>query len=307
MKTPPYEIHDPRFRALIQPNAPLQVLATDCLWAEGPVYFPASDMLVWSDIPNNRMLRWVPGVGVGVFRQPSNHSNGNTLDHEGRLLSCEHGRRCISRTEHDGSVTVLASRFEGRRFNSPNDLVVDTQGAIWFTDPDYGILSDYEGGRAESETDGCHVYRLSPTGGEIRRVADDFVKPNGLAFSPDESVLYVVDSGASHFADGPRHIRAFDVRPDGVGELAGSGRVLIEMSSGIPDGLRVDEFGNIWTSAEDGIHCYAPDGRLLGKILLPEVSANLTFGGRLRNRLFITASSSVYSVHVAVRGAPNRR
>ncbi|MGI4983722.1 MAG: SMP-30/gluconolactonase/LRE family protein [Janthinobacterium lividum] len=305
MKTSPYEIHDPRFRSLIQPNAPLQVLATDCLWAEGPAYFPASDMLVWSDIPNNRMMRWVPGVGVGVFRQPSNHSNGNTLDHEGRLLSCEHGRRCISRTEHDGSVTVLASHFEGRRFNSPNDLVVDAHGAVWFTDPDYGILSDYEGGRAESETDGCHVYRLSPAGGEIRRVADDFVKPNGLAFSPDESVLYVVDSGASHFENGPRHIRAFDVRPDG--SLAGSGRVLIEMPRGIPDGLRIDEFGNIWTSAEDGIHCYAPDGSLLGKILLPEVSANLTFGGRLRNRLFITASSSVYSVHVAVRGASNRR
>ncbi|MGI4861061.1 MAG: SMP-30/gluconolactonase/LRE family protein, partial [Janthinobacterium lividum] len=198
MKTPPYEIHDPRFRSLIQPNAPLQVLATDCLWAEGPVYFPASDMLVWSDIPNNRMLRWVPGVGVGVFRHPSHYSNGNTLDPEGRLLSCEHGRRCISRTEHDGSVTVLASHFEGRRFNSPNDLVIDSHGAIWFTDPDYGILSDYEGGRAESETDGCHVYRLSPAGGEIRRVADDFVKPNGLAFSPDETVLYIVDSGASH-------------------------------------------------------------------------------------------------------------
>ncbi|MGI4857187.1 MAG: SMP-30/gluconolactonase/LRE family protein, partial [Janthinobacterium lividum] len=248
----------------------------------------------------------------------------------------EHGRRSKTRTEHEGSVTVLASHFEVRRFNSPNELVIESHVAIWFTDPDYGILSDYEGGRAHSETDGCHVYRLSPDGGDIRRVADDFVKPNGLAFSPDETVLYIVDSGASHVEDGPRHIRAFDVRPDGslagamkhddrrhdpghdsargmrtlsadVGEPARSGRALIEMPSGIPDGLRVDEFGNIWTSAEDGIHCYAPDGALLGKILLPEVSANLTFGGRLRNRLFITASSSVYSVHVAVRGAPNRR
>jgi gluconolactonase len=263
------------------------------------VYFPASDLLVWSDIPNNRMLRWAPGMGVGVFRANSNFSNGNTRDGEGRLVTCEHGRRCVSRTEHDGSVSVLVSHYEGKRLNSPNDVVVDSQGTVWFTDPDYGILSDYEGFRADSEIGGCHVYALTRGEREARRVADDFVKPNGLAFSPDESKLYIADSGASHVEDGPRHIRVFDVRD---GRLS-NGRVFVTMANGIPDGLRLDEHGNVWTSAADGVHCYAPDGTLLGKILLPEAVANLTFGGFNRNRLFITATTSVYSLHVGVRGA----
>jgi gluconolactonase len=265
MNSTDHEVHDPRFRLLVQPNAPLQKLAGDCLWAEGPAYFPASDMLVWSDIPNNRMLRWAPGMG-----------------------------------EHDGSIVVLASHYQGGRLNSPNDLVVDSKGAIWFTDPDYGILSDYEGFRAPGEIGGCHVYAMSPDSREPRRVADDFVKPNGLAFSPDESRLYVADSGATHVDRGPRHIRVFDVGREG--RLSRS-RIFVEMASGIPDGLRVDEHGNVWTSAEDGVHCYAPDGTLLGKILLPETAANLTFGGLNRNRLFITASASLYSLHVGVRGA----
>lgn len=294
-----HEVHDPRFRRLIQPNALLQKIAGDCLWTEGPVYFPASDMLVWSDIPNNRMMRWAPGMGVGVFRANANFSNGNTRDGEGRLVSCEHGRRCISRTEHDGSVTVLVSHYDGKRLNSPNDLVVDSQGTIWFTDPDYGILSDYEGFRAESEIGGCHVYAFVRGAPEPRRVADDFVKPNGLAFSPDESTLYIADSGASHVENGPRHIRAFDVRD---GRLMNS-RIFVTMEQGIPDGLRVDEHGNVWTSAADGVHCYAPDGTLLGKILIPEAVANLTFGGLNRNCLFITATTSVYSLPVGVRGA----
>jgi gluconolactonase len=300
MNSTDHEVHDPRFRLLVQPNAPLQKLAGDCLWAEGPAYFPASDMLVWSDIPNNRMLRWAPGMGVGVFRANANYSNGNTRDAQGRLVTCEHGRRCISRTEHDGSIVVLASHYQGGRLNSPNDLVVDSKGAIWFTDPDYGILSDYEGFRAPGEIGGCHVYAMSPGSREPRRVADDFVKPNGLAFSPDESRLYVADSGATHVDRGPRHIRVFDVGREG--RLSRS-RIFVEMASGIPDGLRVDEHGNVWTSAEDGVHCYAPDGTLLGKILLPETAANLTFGGLNRNRLFITASASLYSLHVGVRGA----
>jgi len=300
MHSTDHEIHDPRFRLLIQPNAPLQKLAGDCLWAEGPVYFPASDMLVWSDIPNDRMLRWVPGMGVGVFRTTAHHSNGNTRDAEGRLVSCEHGRRCVSRTEHDGSVVVLASHYQGARFNSPNDLVVDSKGSIWFTDPDYGILSDYEGTRADSEIGGCHVYRMSPDGRDVQRVADDFVKPNGLAFSPDETKLYVADSGASHVEGGPRHIRVFDV--DSAGRLS-RGRVFMALTTGIPDGLRVDERGNVWTSANDGVHCYSPDGDLLGKILLPETVSNLTFGGLHRNRLFITATASLYSLYVGVRGA----
>jgi len=300
MKSQDYEVHDPRFRLLLQPNAFLEKLTGDCLWAEGPVYFPATDLLIWSDIPNNRMLRWAPGMGVGVYRAPSNFSNGNTRDREGRLVSCEHGARRVTRTEHDGSVTVIASHFDGKKLNSPNDVIVDSEGAIWFTDPDYGIISDYEGYRAESEIGRCNVYRVAPGETEVRLVCDDFVKPNGLAFSPDESKLYIADSAASHDDDAPRHIRVFDVEKDGA---LRNGRVFIEMQSGVPDGLRTDEQGNVWTSAEDGVNCYAPDGALLGKILIPEVVANLTFGGLRRNRLFITATSSVYAVHVGVRGA----
>ena len=300
MKSSDYEVHDPRFRRLLQPNAFLSRLTDECLWAEGPVYFPATDLLIWSDIPNNRMLRWAPGMGVGAFRAPSNYSNGNTRDREGRLVSCEHGARRVTRTEHDGSVSVLASHFEGKRLNSPNDVIVDSNGSIWFTDPDYGILSDYEGYRAESEIGRCNVYRISPDTTRVELVSDDFVKPNGLAFSPDESRLYIADSGASHDDRAPRHIRVFDV----AGEVRlRNGRVFIEMQSGVPDGMRVDEHGNVWTSAEDGVHCHAPDGTLLGKILIPEVVANLTFGGIHRNRLFIAATSSIYSLHVGVRGA----
>lgn len=300
MKNNEYEVHDPRFRLLLQPNASMDKLTGECLWAEGPVYFPATDLLIWSDIPNNRMLRWAPGMGVGVYRAPSNYSNGNTRDREGRLVSCEHGERRVTRTEHDGSITVIASHFEGKRLNSPNDVIVDSEGAIWFTDPDYGIISDYEGYRSDSEIRRCNVYRVSPGDTQVRLVSDDFVKPNGLAFSPDESKLYIADSAASHDDNAPRHIRLFDVASNGA---LRNGRVFVEMQSGVPDGMRVDEHGNVWTSAEDGVHCYAPDGALLGKILIPEVVANLTFGGPRRNRLFITATSSVYALHVGVRGA----
>ncbi|TCF99923.1 gluconolactonase [Paraburkholderia strydomiana] len=300
MKNNEYEVHDPRFRLLLQPNASMDKLTGECLWAEGPVYFPATDLLIWSDIPNNRMLRWAPGMGVGVYRAPSNYSNGNTRDREGRLVSCEHGERRVTRTEHDGSITVIASHFEGKRLNSPNDVIVDSEGAIWFTDPDYGIISDYEGYRSDSEIGRCNVYRVSPGDTQVRLVSDDFVKPNGLAFSPDESKLYIADSAASHDDNAPRHIRVFDVVSNGA---LRNGRAFVEMQSGVPDGMRVDEHGNVWTSAEDGVHCYAPDGTLLGKILIPEVVANLTFGGPRRNRLFITATSSVYALHVGVRGA----
>jgi len=294
-----YEVHDRRFRTLIQPNAFLEKLDGGSMWAEGPVYFPAGDFLVWSDIPNSRMLRWAPGMGVGTFRANSNFSNGNTRDREGRLVTCEHGLRRVTRTEHDGSITVLASAYQGKRLNSPNDTVVASDGSVWFTDPDYGIMSDYEGGRADSEIGRCNVYRVSPQGGEVGLVADDFVKPNGLAFSPDESRLYIADSAASHIEGAPHHIRVFDV----AGGKLSNGRVLVEINEGIPDGMRVDEYGNVWTSALDGVHCYTPEGNLLGKILIPEVVANLTFGGVHRNRLFITANTSLYSVYVAVRGA----
>ncbi|WP_118184612.1 SMP-30/gluconolactonase/LRE family protein [Paraburkholderia phosphatilytica] len=295
-----YEIHDARFRALLQPNAFMEKLAGGCRWSEGPVWFPAANFLAWSDIPNNRMMRWVPDVGVGVFRANANFSNGNTLDRECRLVTCEHGTRRVTRTEHDGSITAITDRFEGHRLNSPNDVVVHSDGSIWFTDPDYGILSDYEGYRAPSEVGRCNVYRVSPADGKVECVADDFAKPNGLAFSPDETQLYVADSGASHIDNGPRHIRVFDV--DSSGKLRNS-RVFKDVLPGVPDGMRLDEHGNVWTSAADGIHCYAPDGTLLGKILVPETVANLVFGGPNRNRLFIAASTSLYSLYVGVRGA----
>jgi gluconolactonase len=300
MKPSDFEVHDARFRLLLQPNAFLTKLTDECLWAEGPVYFPASDLLIWSDIPNNRMLRWAPGMGVGVYRAPSNYSNGNTRDAEGRLVSCEHGARRVTRTEHDGSITVIAAHFEGKRLNSPNDVIVDSHGAIWFTDPDYGIISDYEGYRSDSEIGRCNVYRVAAGSTQVQIVCDDFVKPNGLAFSPDESKLYIADSGASHSENDPRHIRVFDVASDGA---LRNGRVFIAMQTGVPDGMRLDEHGNVWTSADDGVHCYAPDGTLLGKILIPEVVANLTFGGIHRNHLFIAATSSIYSLYVGVRGA----
>jgi gluconolactonase len=295
-----YEVHDKRFRLLIQPNAFLEKLDGGSMWAEGPVYFPAGDFLVWSDIPTSRMMRWAPGMGVGVFRANSNFSNGNTRDREGRLVSCEHGTRRVTRTEHDGRITTIAADHEGKRLNSPNDVIVKSDGSVWFTDPDYGILSDYEGYRAPSEIGACNVYRVSPQTGKTTIVVGDFVKPNGLAFSPDESKLYIADSGSSHYEDGPHHIRVFDVRSDGT--LA-NGRVFAEVSPGLPDGMRIDEYGNVWTSAEDGVHCYSPDAELLGKIKISEPVANLTFGGLNRNRLFIAASTSLYSLYVGVRGA----
>lgn len=295
-----YEYVDKRFRSLTQPTAGVEKLYQGCRWAEGPVWFGDGNYLVWSDVAENRMLRWVPDLGVSVFRPYSNNSNGNTRDREGRLVTCEHLTRRVTRTEADGSITVVADRYNGKRFNSPNDLVVKSDGAVWFTDPSYGIMSDYEGERAEMEQSGCHVYRVDAKSGAVSIVADDFVKPNGLAFSPDEKILYVADSGRSHDENGPHHIRAFDVGADG--RLSKS-RVFVEIENGVPDGFRVDTNGNVWTSAKDGIICYDPQGVKLGRIKLPEMAANLTFGGAKRNRLFITATSSLYAVYVAANGA----
>jgi gluconolactonase len=294
-----YEIHDARFRRLTIPNTALEEIHSDCRWAEGPVWFNDAGYLAWSDIPNDRMLRWTPGAGVSVFRSPANFSNGHTRDRRGRLVSCEHGTRRVTRTEVDGKISVLADAYEGRRLNSPNDVVVQSTGAVWFTDPTYGILSDYEGFRAEPEQDARGVYRLDPETGALARMVDDFVQPNGLAFSPDESRLYIADSGYSHDDAAPRHIRVFDVAADG--RLSG-GRVFTEVDAGVPDGMRVDTDGNVWTSAGDGIHVLTPEGRLLGKILLPQTVANLTFGGPRRNRLFIAATRSVYALFVAATG-----
>jgi gluconolactonase len=293
------EVYDERFRYLTLGNSWVEKLYTGTLWAEGPVYFADGNYLVWSDIPNNRMLRWAGGH-VSVFRDFSNNSNGNTRDRQGRLITCEHGTRRVTRTEPDGSITVLVDQFQGKKLNSPNDVVVKSDGTVWFTDPPYGILSDYEGHFAEGEYGGCYVFRFNPATGALDAVVEDFNKPNGIAFSPDESKLYVVDTGRSHSPDGEHHIRVFSV--DNQGRLSG-GEVFAEVSPGIPDGLRVDLHANIWTSAGDGVQCYAPDGVCLGKITVPEPVSNLTFGGEKRNRLFITATTSLYAVYVATTGA----
>jgi gluconolactonase len=272
----------------------LEKLHTGTRWAEGPCYFADTGVLIWSDIPNNRMLRFVDGLGVDVFRQPSNCSNGNTRDREGRLVSCEHESRRVTRTEVDGTITVLADRYQGKRLNSPNDVVVKSDGSIWFTDPPYGIMSDYEGKKSESEQDGNYVYRLDPASNALSIVASDFDKPNGIAFSPDERQLFIADSGQ------PRHMRVFDV--DDAKHLSG-GRVFAECDAGCFDGFRFDTGGNLWTSTKAGVSCYAPGGELLGKIRVPEAVANLTFGGPKRNRIFITATTSLYAVFVNARGA----
>jgi gluconolactonase len=299
--TSAFAVVDPRFRELAFPNVHLEQLYSGCRWAEGPAWFAAGRYLVWSDIPNDRVMRWDDtDASVSVFRQPAQNSNGHTVDLEGRLVSCEHRSRSVTRTEHDGARTVLASHFEGKRLNSPNDVVVRSDGSVWFTDPTYGIDSDYEGDVAASEIGAQRVYRVDPGSGAIGVAASDFVQPNGLAFSPDESLLYVVDSGLTHRADGPHHVRRFRVGADG--SLAG-GEVLATCPAGLYDGLRVDLHGNLWLSAGDGVHCHGADGALLGKVLVPETVANLCFGGAKRNRLFICATTSLYAIYLNTRAA----
>jgi len=302
--TESFEVLDPRFRKLAFPNVHVEELWTGCRWAEGPAWFAAGRYLVWSDIPNDRMLRWDETDGsVSVFRQPAMNTNGHTVDLQGRLVSCEHRGRCVSRTEHDGSRTVLVSQVDGKRLNSPNDVVVKSDASLWFTDPSYGIDSDYEGDAAPGEIGASRVYRIDGASGAISVVASDFVQPNGLAFSPDESLLYIVDTGATHQADGPHHVRRFKVGTNGT--LSG-GEVFSTCPVGLYDGLRVDVHGNLWLSAGDGVHCHAPDGTLLGKILIPETVANVCFGGAKLNRLFICGTTSLYAVYLNTRGARPR-
>jgi gluconolactonase len=292
--TAKFEVLDDRFRG-VHGDRQLEVLHTGCRWTEGPAYFPAGRYLVFSDIPNDRMLRWDETTEtVGVFRQPSRFSNGHTVDRRGRLVSCEHGGRQVSRTEVDGSVTVLADRYQGKRLNSPNDVVERADGSIWFTDPAYGIDSDYEGHQADSEIGACHVYRIDPDSGAVRIVAGDFNRPNGLAFTQDERRLYICDSEE-------RHIRLFTVTDDGTG-LTG-GEVFARCEVGTFDGIRLDSEGRVWAATGDGLHCLDPDGTLLGKLHVPETVANLTFGGPQRNHIFMCATSSVYSIRLTVRGA----
>jgi gluconolactonase len=272
------------------------------VWSEGPAWFAAGRYLVWSDIPNNRMLRYdEPSGQVSVFRQPSNNSNGNTVDYQGRLVTCEHLTRRVTRTEFDGSIVVLADKWKGKRLNSPNDAVVKSDDSIWFTDPAYGIEADNEGDPAPQEIDGCHVYRIDPKSGAVERVIDDMVRPNGLAFSPDEKLLYVADTGANRQENGPQHIRRFAVSANGK-SLKG-GEVFAEPTAGSFDGFRVDRAGRVWAGTDEGVHCYDADGTLIGKILIPEIVANVTFGGAKRNRLFICGTTSLYSIVLMTNGS----
>jgi gluconolactonase len=299
-----FVVEDPRFLKLVIGNVAVETLYTGARWSEGPAYFPAGKYLIWSDIPNDRVLRYDETDGsVSVFEHPCGHHNGHTVDREGRLVSCEHGGRRVSRVEADGRVTVLADHFGGGRLNSPNDVVVKSDGSIWFTDPTYGIDGDYEGHRAASEQAGSFVFRIDADTGELTAVLTDFVQPNGIAFSPDESVLYVGDTGATHVDRGPRHIRELSLAPDGV--KARSTRVFADCEAGHFDGFRVDVHGNVWATTAEGVHCYAPDGTRLGKIMIPEVVGNVEFGGPKRNRLYICATTSLYAVYLNTRWRPS--
>jgi gluconolactonase len=300
MFLPHLEVCDPRFKALALMNCHLERLWTGGRWLEGPAWFGGGRYLVFSDIPNDRMLRFDDTDGsVSAFRTPSNFANGNTVDPQGRLITCEHLTRRVTRTEHDGRLTVLAETWRGKRLNSPNDVVVAPDGAVWFTDPTYGIDGDYEGAKAVSETGGSHLYRVDPASGEAQAMATDFVQPNGLAFSPGGDFLFVSDTGVTHQDDGPRHIRRFGIQANG---LTG-GEVAAECANGLFDGFRLDTHGNIWTSSGEGVQCLSSDGTLLGKIGVPDVVANLCFGGARRNRLFICATTSLYATYVNATGA----
>jgi gluconolactonase len=296
---PLVKIIDPSFGKYRLGLAKVEKIASGQRWAEGPAWFGDGRFLLWSDIPNNRIMKWDEETGaVSVFRKPSNNSNGNARDRQGRLITCEHDARRVTRTEYDGSITVIADKYDGKPLNSPNDLVCRSDGSIWFTDPPFGILGFYEGHVAKPELP-TNVYRWDPKSKEIRAVVEDIDRPNGLAFSPDESRLYVVEGSK-------KVIRAFDVVEDGT-KLANS-RPAVKIEAGSPDGLRVDVDGNLWCGwgggeGHDGVAIFNPDGKLIGRIDLPERCANLCFGGRHRNRLFMVASTSVFSLFVNTQGA----
>ena len=308
---PDIVVLDKRFEVYRLGNTPIQRLYTGTLWAEGPAWSSVGNYLVWSDIPNNCQLRWLEEDGhVSIFRSPSGNSNGNTFDYQGRQISCEHGTRKVVRYEHDSSITVLASEWEGKPLNAPNDAVVHPDdGAIWFTDPGYGSLMNYEGHKGPLHLKEA-VYRIDSQSGRMDKVTDDIFKPNGLCFSPDYKRLYVADTGASHYEEAPKNIKVWDVLD---GRRLSKGQEFISMEidgkAGFADGIRADVDGNIWASAGwvgpgyDGVHVFAPDGDRIGQIRLPEICGNVCFGGRKRNRLFMTASQSLYSVYVETQGA----
>ncbi len=295
-----FEIHDPRFAAYVLPNAPLIKLAEGFGWLEGPVWFADQNSLLFSDLPGDRIMRWSESGGVSTFRQPSGFANGHTRDRQGRLLGCSHRNRCITRTEWDGTITVLAERYQGGRLNAPNDIVCRSDGTIWFSDPLYGINTDYEGGKQSSELKPA-LYRFDPRDGTLRIMADDFEGPNGLCFSPDERLLYVAETGKQFDPQATRCIRVFDVLD--AGTRLSAGRFFHAVSPGYADGFRCDELGNLWCSAADGVHCIAPDGERLGRIKVPFTVANLAFGGRNHAQLFICASHTLYAIYTNVRGA----
>lgn len=297
----PYEVIEPEFGECIDPVAWVEKLHTGCRWAEGPVYFADMRCLLWSDIPSQRLLRFdEQSAAVDVLRAPTGNGNGNTRDRQGRLVSCEQGLHRVVRYEPDGRLTILADSYQGGALNSPNDVVVKSDDSIWFTDPSFGIMSEYVGNKARQEQAACGVYRVDPVDGGVSLMVDDFAMPNGLAFSPDERRLYVAESGFLIDKSLPHNLRVFDVGEDG--RLSG-GEVLAEVSPGIPDGFRVDTDGRLWVGAGDGVQCFTAEGRLIGKILIPEATANLTFGGPKRNRLYITATTSLYATYLNVNGA----
>ena len=298
------ESYDPRFEALVLFNADLELLAEGFRWLEGPVWFGDHHCLLFSDIPSNHTLRWSQQHGISTFLEPSDFANGQTRDLEGRLIQCHHRSRCLTRHEHHGQITTLVSEARGQRLNAPNDVVVKSDGSIWFSDPLFGLMNDYEGGRQRSEQPPA-LYRLDPASGAIQAMATDFDGPNGLAFSPDEQLLYVAEAGAPGASEPRQYIRRFQVSSDGM-ELSG-GEVFHKISPGWADGFRVDEHGNLWCGAADGVHVIAPDGALIGKVLVPKRVSNLCFGDRYGSRLFLCASTALYALFTNTRSATWQR
>ncbi|MEO0408297.1 MAG: SMP-30/gluconolactonase/LRE family protein [Cyanobacteria bacterium P01_A01_bin.135] len=289
--------YDARLDALIDPDATLEQLASGAHHSEGPVYLPQDDSLIWSDVVGNRLFRWSPADGISVIREPSHYQNGNALDHQGRIVACSHGQRAILRRDHDSQWRVLCSQYQGKRLNSPNDVVVKGDGSIWFTDPPFGLTQPSEGCGGDQEQAGSFVFWFNPGTAAIAPVVTEMERPNGLVFSPDESILYVSDTSQVNYPQGHHTIRAYDISVDDSGQpQASNSRVFAIVSPGQPDGMAVDAQGNLFTSSADSIQVYAPDGTQLGKIFVPEVCTNVTFGGPEGKRLFATTETSLYAI-----------